>query len=488
MREIGTVKFDSNQYTDANMLLNFDLVDPVRLNRNLTYLWGKDSDKFPLLTLTEGQGAVTTKVKLEGADTQYTWDIAPRLRVTSRIKRAISNVSAMTPYATIEVEMEDNWFIYQHTAIAPSGMQYRIQSEGVATSTNGYIYRFTLMSSYVTDDVANDFQPGAIWALGASSIPGSKSDGNRSNNQSFSKATNQYGYYRFSKQIAGNMGNKVVDIALDTESGGERSVWMPYEMKMWEIMRREMLEEDLWFSEYNRDANGIIHLKDEKTDEAIPRGAGVLDILKAVGNYETYSILSLNRFDRIITRIFDSRIDSTVEELVLYCGKGFARMFNDAIYRDARMKNYFVTLGDNEVQGNGEWMSYGKYFNRYKMFNGKVLTVKIVDMFDHGIRARRDREAGRMHNGLPLTSYSAVFLDHTMGTNGERNIKFVCEEGREYKVGVYKGMAELPASWGLAGTKQLSDVKDIASYEVLGSQGINIDNPTTSFWLDLALE
>ena len=49
-------------------------------------------------------------------------------------------------------------------------------------------------------------------------------------------------------------------------------------------------------------------------------------------------------------------------------------------------------------------------------------------------------------------------------------------------------MAELPASWVLAGTKQLSDVKDIASYEVLGSQGINIDNPTTSFWLDLALE
>ena len=58
---------------------------------------------------------------------------------------------------------------------------------------------------------------------------------------------------------------------------------------------------------------------------------------------------------------------------------------------------------------------------------------------------------------------------------------------REYKVGVYKGMAELPASWGLASGTQLSDTKDIASYEVLGSQGINIDNPTTSFWLDLAL-
>jgi len=151
-------------------------------------------------------------------------------------------------------------------------------------------------------------------------------------------------------------------LPLDTASGGERSLWMPYEMKMWEIMRREMLEEDLWFSEYNRDSNGIIHLKDEKTGEAIPRGAGVLDILKAVGNYETYSVLTLNRFDRIITRIFDNRIDSTVEELVLYCGKGFARMFNDAIYYDARLKNYFVTLGDNEIKSDGEMMSYGKYF------------------------------------------------------------------------------------------------------------------------------
>ena len=286
MREIGTVKFDSNQYTDANMLLNFDLIDPVKLNRNLTYLWGKDSDKYPLLTLTEGQGAVTTKVKLNGGDTQYTWEIAPRQRVTSRLKKLVSDKAAIQPYGTVEVEMEDNWFIYQHTAIAPSGMQWRIQNEGIATSTGGYVYRFTNMSGapISADAVAKDFISGAIWALGASTIPGSKSDGNRSNNQSFSKATNQYGYYRFSKDIAGNMGNKVVNIAFDTASGGERSLWMPYEMKMWEIMRREMLEEDLWFSEYNRDSNGIIHLKDEKTGEAIPRGAGVLDILKADGN------------------------------------------------------------------------------------------------------------------------------------------------------------------------------------------------------------
>lgn len=491
MREIGTVKFDSNQYSDTNMLMNFDLIDPVHLNRSLTYLWGKDSDKFPLLTLTEGQDAVMTKVRLNGGDTQYVWEIAGRQRVTSRLKKLISDKTMVQPYATIEVEMEDNWFIYQHTAIAPSGMQYRIQNEGIATSTGGYRYRFTNMSGnpVSADAVDKDFISGAIWALGASTIPASKSDGNRSNNQSFSKATNQYGYYRFSKEIAGNMGNKVVDIAFDTESGNTRNLWMPYEMKMWEINRREMLEEDLWFSEYNRDKNGIIHLIDEKTGEVIPRGAGVLDTLKAVGNYETYSTLTLNRLDRIINRLYDNRIDTTTDEIVLYAGTGFARLFNDAIYADARLKNYFMALGNKEVQdGTDGMLSYGKYFNRYQMQNGKVITVKIVDMFNHGIRARRDQEAGRMVNGLPLTSYTAVFLDHSLMSNGERNIQFVCEEGREFKVGVYRGMAELPASWGLAATKQISDTKDIASYEVLGSQGINITNPTTSFWLDMALE
>lgn len=491
MRELGVVKFDSKTYSDRNMILNFNLATPAEIDMNLTYLWGRDEDRFPLLTLTAGQGAIDFKVKVNGGDTQYTWPIATRLRVTSRVKKLITTTDAPgINFGTIEVLMEDNWFIYQHTAISPSGVQFRIQNEGVASEMGGYIYRFTNMSGNAENYApTSDFNPGAVWALGAPTIPGSKSDGNRSNNQAPAKAINQYGYYRFSKEIAGNMSNLVVNIEFPTEGGGTTNLWMPYEMKVWEITRREMLEEDLWFSEYNRDVNGIIHLTDEKTGEAIPRGAGVRDILRAVGNYETYGpILTLSRLDRIIHRIFDSRIDTIVKEIVLYCGKGFSYMFNDAIYRDARFKNYFVTLGANEIESAGGWMSYGKYFNKYKLINGQTLTIKVVDIFDNGIRARRDREAGRTYNGLPLTSYTAVFMDHSLGMDNKSNIQFVCEEGREYKAGVYLGMADVPDSWRAAKTNQLSDRQDIASYEVLGSQGINIKNPTTSFWLDFALE
>lgn len=487
MRELGTTKFDSNTYSDRNMVLNFNLMTPTQLDMNLTYLWGRDEDRFPLLTLTAGQGAITSKVLVNGGDTQYTWNIATRLRVTSRIKRLLSNtVTAGENYSDIEVEMEDNFLIYQHTAISPSGFQWRIQNEGVASSTGGYIYRFSPMSNrpdmYAPEE---DFIAGSVWALGAPTIPGSKSDGNRSNNQAPLKATNQYGYYRFSKEIAGNMSDLVVNIEFDTEGGGKTNLWMPYEMKMWELTRRDMLEEDLWYSEYNRDINGIIHLKDPKTGEVIPRGAGVRDILKSCGNYETYGpTLTLSRFDRIINRIFDNRIDSNVKEIILYTGRAGARAFNEAIYADARFKNYFMALGENEIGESGGWMSYGKYFNRYKLISGHVITVKCVDIFDNGIRAKRDRESGNMYKGFPVSSYTMVFLDHSLGTDNTSNIQFIAEKGREYKVGIYLGMAEVPASWKASKTNQISDRQDIATYEVLGSQGINIKNATTSFWLD----
>lgn len=492
MRDLGQVKFDSNQYSDKSMLLNFEYIKSAELNKNLTALWGKESDRFPLLSLTEGNGAILTKKAINSGDTQYKWNVASRQRVTFVVKRLIEGgTKPGANFGTIKIETTDRWAIYQHTAIAPSGVQYRIQNDGEPLSTGGYMYVLQNMSGDKNSySPLTDFINGSVWALGSSSIPTSKSDGNRSNNQSTAKATNQYGLYRFSKQIAGNIGNTVVDIEFDLEGGGKTNLWMPYEMKQWELLRRDMLEEDLWFSEYNRDINGIIHLTDPKTGEVVPRGAGVKDILKAAGNYETYSKMSLQRFDRIISRLFDNRVDSTMDDICLYIGKGFAREFNDAIYADARMKNYFMTLGEKEIMDSDNGMlSYGRYFNKYKMINGKTLTLKLVDIFDNGIRARQDRELGRIYKGLPLSSYTGVFLNHSLGNNGERNIKFVCEEGREFKVGVYKGMATLPNSWGLAEDNRVSDTQDIASYEVLGSQGINFDDMgVTSFWMDMATD
>ena len=90
MREIGTVKYDSSMYNDENTLLNFNLIGATQLNQSFTHLWGRDSDKFPLLTLTEGQMGKIVKRALNGADTQYKWKIMGRDKLTSQVRKLIT--------------------------------------------------------------------------------------------------------------------------------------------------------------------------------------------------------------------------------------------------------------------------------------------------------------------------------------------------------------------------------------------------------------
>lgn len=482
MREIGQVEYSKDTHSSENMLLNFGLMDAVQLNKNLTYMWGKDSDVFPLLTLTEGINATATKKALNGGDTQYKWPVATRMRNISQVVGLIGHNGTV-----YEVEMRDNWFIYQHGAVSPDDEHtFRIQSEGVLTPRGTYIYKFELMTGIATVASSN-FESGKYWSSSAPTIAGSKSDGNRSNSMSSSEATNQFGFYRFSKQITGNISNKLCNIEFDLEGGGKTNYYMPWEMKIFEMDKRLKLEEELWYSEYNRDKNGVVLLKDPKTGEAIPRGAGLKDIIKSVDNYETYSKLTLARIDNLLTRLYSNRVDDTPTEIVLYCGLGFSREFNDAIMTDVAAKGMFEKLGQESIQSGGEYLTYGKYFNQYRTIDGRLITLKPSKLFDQGTRAQRDRANGRMYKGLPISSYTGVFVDHSKTNNGERNVKLVYEEGREALIGVYKGMTNIPGVWGLVNDIRISSKVDEASYEMICSQGINLDNPTTSFWMDLAL-
>ena len=262
MRELATSGYDSSIYHDENTLLNFKLMPAPLLNQHLTYLWGHNSDKFPLLTMTEGQMSNIEKRSLNGADSQYRWKIMGRTKLTSQVKKLMSTADANgmvgAKGAPIVVEMNDNFFPYQYGAIAPDGVSLiRIQSEGKPTSRNTYIYSF---ASQTSDGVkASNFTAGKYWALQAPLIPASKSDGTRDNKRGYNEATNQYSYHRFSQNIAGNIANKVLGIQFDVKDSETGSIqttnkWIPFVMKEWEITRKQLLEEDLWRSRYNRDS------------------------------------------------------------------------------------------------------------------------------------------------------------------------------------------------------------------------------------------
>lgn len=491
MRELYSVEYDSKLYTDDKLLYRNGLVDQPTLSKNLTYLWGKDSDMFPLLTTTQGQNAISSVASVSLDDTQYTWPVMGRMRWTTKVVGLASTVTyAGLGNTLFDVYFEDNWIHYQYSAFTPDQKyQVRFMSEPKREGTKKYRVTCQIMTADSAAYIdSSNFSGGKAWAMGATSVAGKLSDGTTSNRMTPGKVTNQFGWQRYSKIITGNITNKIVNIEFDVEGGGKTNMWLPFELKQWEMERRMLDEIDLWYSVYNRDANGAITLLDPETNEPIPKGAGVREIITGAGNYDTYSVLTKAKFDNTVRSVFDNRPGTTLTEIVLYTGKGGAEAFHNMLMNEA--SNYVLAMGDKVVTGEGSLEFGSAYFNRYRLIDGKVITVRPTKMFDHGVLAQQDRENGRMYNGYPLASYTMVFVNHSSDEGGERNVQLVCEKGREEIDGIYVGLTPLPDAWKpvVARMPQLSTTKDKASYEVMTSRGINFkDCGVTSFWLDMAL-
>ena len=490
MRELYATEYDSNTHLDENLLYKNGLIDQVALSKNLTYLWGKDSDMFPLLTTTQGQNAFKSIKPVALNDTQYVWPVMGRTKWTTKVV-ALADSGLTTPglgCTPFDVIFEDNWIHYQYSAYTPDQLyQVRFQSEPRKISEKRWQVTVVLITSDLTAYVPlTNFSAGQAWAMGPTSVAGQLSDGTTSNRMTPGKLTNQFGWQRYSKVISGNITNKVVNIEFDIEGGGKTNMWIPVELKQWETERRMLDETDLWFSEYNRTTAGIITTIDPETGLPIPKGAGVKQIIRTAGNYDTYSVLTKAKFDMTARAVFDNRVDDTPMEIVLYTGRGGAEMFHNMLMGEAA--EYVLAYGDKVITGEN-YLQFGAYFNKYKLIDGRVITVRPCKMFDHGALAQQDRENGRMYNGYPVFSYNLVFVDHSMTNGGERNVQLVAEKGREEIAGVYVGMTPLPDAWkAVAGRdSKLSTTKDKASYEVMTSRGINFMNATTSFWLEMSL-
>jgi hypothetical protein len=97
---------------------------------------------------------------------------------------------------------------------------------------------------------------------------------------------------------------------------------------------------------------------------------------------------------------------------------------------------------------------------------------------DNGIMA----DVSELHpiDGLPLESYNMYCIDNST-YDGEKNIQYVSESGREEVNKVVAGMAALPE--GYNETLYISSDIDASSIEWMKTQGIAIKKPTNCFKL-----
>jgi len=229
MRVLYADSYDSRKYTDENLLYKSGLLEPTELNRSLVYLYGKDSDMFPLMATTIGQGFTTSVTPKLLNDTQYTWNTMGRMKHTSPVVRLrySSDTKPGLNNQPFQVVFRDSWLTHQHGVTSPDQTyKCRVMSTGEQIGENEWVYTLQLTGSDPTAYISLDnFAVGKYWVMTVPTIAASKSDGNASNTMAPGKVTNQFGFHRFTKNIAGNIANKVTPIEFPKEGGGTTTMW-----------------------------------------------------------------------------------------------------------------------------------------------------------------------------------------------------------------------------------------------------------------------
>jgi hypothetical protein len=232
------------------------------------------------------------------------------------------------------------------------------------------------------------------------------------------------------------------------------------------------MEENLWFSTYNRLANGQIMLKDPDTGLPIPMGAGLVD---QIPHEDTYSFLTTSKLKSTVLDVTYGAKDAPTN-ITLFTGIGGAEEFHNACLDGAAG---LQIIGDKFVTGSDMNLMLGGYFNRYKTPQGVIITVQLMNLLDHGSRA----EIAPKHpiTGLPMTSYNMYFVD-TSTYDGQRNVVMVTQKGRSYIEGWEKGMAAMK-EMGLAPTNYVSTEQDKSAVHKMAARGVALRRNTHCFAL-----
>ena len=436
-RIVHTETFDDKGYTNNISLTQARMTNPDTLNPVITHLMGLESKKFPLLFLTEGQQGGTKYVEIQ--DIEYDWPVFGRLKRTDVVVGHDYPADAKPGLGGLmaEVIFKSAWIKNQHTIVSPKGVRCRVSGKPERVG-NGFKYRLQLIRKSDAEYIPlSEFEPNTTWAMsGGANVTESYSFGNESNKQTPGKLKNQIGILRKSYEIGGNVSQRTTTFQFNA-GGKQTNFWLPFEEWQHEINFKQDCEENLWESQYNRDAYGRITTIDEETQLPIPMGAGIIE---QIPNVDTYGILSTQKLSNTITDVTYGATDTDNMDIVLFTGKGGKREFSDALMRDANKWRVLDGSMNNTITGSPMGLVYGAAFTQFRHIDGHTITVKELPILDFGGRA----EIAPKHpiSGLPLTSYEMHFVDMSK-YDGENNVQLVSQKGRSLIRGVEQGMTLL---------------------------------------------
>jgi hypothetical protein len=458
--------FNADGMTDENSLANALLTQPDVLSPVITHLSGREDKRFPLSFLTEGMG----NVKYIN-DVEYDYPVMGRLNKSVLCVDASTNI---TPQGGT-VTFADRWFVKNYIIEFgdTNNTQVRIVGDPVQSGA-GWKYNVELVSSEMSDSVTGSDLTGkqAVQLFAANAFSGSR--GNESNWVAPSKMRNQISLIRKSYRYEGNMPDRVVNFEFNV-GGRSTNLWYDFEEYQHMLRWKEECELALWYSRYNRDSNGLIHLRDEN-GKAIPLGSGVIE---QIPNVDTYSVLTAQKLKGVVRDALYGASDASQMNIVLFTGLGGMEEFDNAMKDELASQQYIKNTDPSSfVGGSGRNLSLGGFFTQYTHIDGHTITVRHLPLFDHGARAlASDRHPV---TGLPMESYRMIFLD--MSTyDGQNNVSMITRKNRELVRWAVAG-ATVPPGFG-GNALRATDV-DGSAVHFLKECGISIRRATNCLHLE----
>lgn len=456
-------------YTNENMLANALLTKPDLLSPVLTHLVGREDKRFPLSFLTEGVG-----------NTRYINDIEFEYPVMGAMNKAVQAIAVTGNGfggSRMKITFKEKYFNPQYIVMSPEGLQFRLSEQQPIEAGGGWVYDAHLVTSDNTATVAADQINGKMFTQAFAPVAAYGSRGTESNWVAPSKMRNQATHIRKSYRYEGNVQNKVVNVQLNI-GGKTTTLWTDFEEWQHQMKWREETESMYWYSQYNRDINGVINLKDENGNP-IPIGSGVLE---QIPNFDTYSRLTAKKIKSTVRDVLYGATDAQSVNIVLYTGLGGLEEFDNAMKDEVANGAYIKNVNPVFVTGTGRSLTLGGFFTAYEHIDGHKITVRHLPLLDNGVRALNSHR--HPVTGLPLESYRMIFLDQSI-YDGEANILSVTQKGREMVRWAVAG-ATIPK--GFSGNDLRATDVDGSSVHFLRVGGIQIRRATNCMHLECIMQ
>lgn len=464
--KVGQELYNDEGFHSENVLTEAGLLKGDDLTSVLTYLNEHIRNESPFMWLNAGQGGYSSK-ELEG-DGQYFWDTIGEIKEHDEI--------IGSPYSSTDRPgyQGQEFLVYQRSKWIKEGWLVRFK-DGTAARVCAtpedkgvhILYKYQLIDPDPTAYCSvSNLTAGNLVREEVYIVPNIHDIGTESNSQTPAKRTNQISKVRFSESITGNIANKKVNwFVFPEEMGGDSSTkyWVDYAWWVAQAKNEKKLERFLFeISLYNRDINGRILLKDHRAaNQPIMMGASVKQQIHAEGNYSGYGdSFSMNYWERTVGDITYGLNKSV--DIIAYAGTEYMKDFSNAIKRESSYRGYVEAEGLARVTKTSSGLSFDNMkYTQYKTENGSMITFIHMPFLDAAGVSEQQRHP---RTGKPISSHSAYYIMQGLDSdNGSKNVVMISEKGEAKVQGLYRGLTNLPKSWGATGTNSNMSMIDLAT-------------------------